>query len=1784
VYLVQHVNQILIMKNFLCPVSNRLFAASILAAAMWAAPLAHAQTVATLTDIGSSSPSPGSSDQYQLNSSQTSLTSYTQPPGLNYYFDNASPPGETFTTGSSTTGYTLNSVAVWTDGNSGSIPSGGQEYQLYIYSVSGSTAALAAYYDSANNFTFTDGDWLQWSGLSTVLLPNTQYAYTFHRVTAGWEALGYTNGDPYTGGQICEIPIGGGAIIFPTNTVYPVTSGYNAAFDVGLTPVPGSTPLYLMIYQQPANASVLSGLSASFNVNAVGVGNEALTYKWYTCSDLSYDNPTLVQSSTNSTYTIASTVSASFTNYYVVVSDGNSHSVTSSVATLTQLSYPFGTTAFYSPDAWVNDPSASNPGFTITGANTASPSYVETADIDYSQNMWGYSPLGTKITLTTPGTSAILTSQFTLAGDVVGSANIQFRLGLVYKGSSATDTGWAGTAIAMPNTGGTGLYLENIPNTSQFETGGSATIPGLSGTTFTSGSDAGTFALTLSVTYLGATSNLVCWTMQGLSGDAFVFAGRYTNTSATTECGFSFDTVGFLKASGVFTANSTANAVDFNNVLVIVGNFSDGAWTATGGGLWSGTGNWANGAVANGTGFIADFSRVDLAANSTVTLDASRNIAGLVFGATSGSTYNWILTNSGGNTLSLNNNGLVTVPTIAVTNNMATLNLPVISTNGLAKTGAGTLVLGGNNTIVGPLDLNGGELSFSSISNLPFSSSSGISSITFGGGALQWGGNNNTLDISSSALGLSISFAGNAGFDTGANNVTFANGFGDGGVGGFAKLGTGRLTLDGSVSYTGTTSISNGVLALGSSGSISSSTKIVVLSGATFDISALDGSGGLNLTANSFLSGAGTVIGDITDNSGVTIGAGYAATKAAGTLTINGNLSLVNGSTLTFGLANVTTPGQGINDLIAVSGTLDIANPITIDVTYIVNGTPAASGDYTLFTYGTLTAGSMANITAPAGFTLVNTGSAIELAIIHTPQNLTWVGDGTNNYWDTDTTEDWLDSGSAAYFFSGDSVTFNNSGSDVPYINIDQDVNPASVTVNASAQTYDFAGSGAITSGNLKVTSGTLILENNNTYSGPTVIGSSGLLQVGGPTEGGASGTLGTGAVTNNGALVFDLAVDYTLNTNIYGTGSINNIGTANSVTLSNNVVAGSMNVSNSGAVTILFGSNSFTEPTIVSAGSLRPGNAFALGTGSTVVSNGGQIYINYNVNITNPLTLAGTGVSSDGALRKGGNGTTILGSVITLAGDTQFQVDGGSILNITNTITGTVTNLYLGADAGGSGNIISPLNLGSATLTVQDAGTWSIAPNNNYTGGTVLNGSAATAMLVITSPSALGPISEFNAAYVTMNEGILGVSNNVTFNDGLSGFTINGTCGFDVSSGMTLTIANPITGSGTLTKSDSGTLVLSGSNPFSGTLNVDSDNNVNNDGVLEITSSSAIANVTGPIAIQNHAGGRSTFELNGASGPITVTQDFNPVNGHSPNVPVILSTAGNNTLSGNFTFGENSLFLIECDSDLLTLGSSDTTLTNTWSDPQTLTFQGNGNISVAGVITDGATVSASVAQLGNGTLTLEAVNTYSGSTTVTGGTLAGTGTIGGPVNIEAGGTLAPGSTSAPLGALTINNTLDLAGNTLVSVSGPHSSSRVLGLTGVTYGGTLTVTNVGGALAEGNTFQIFPVETPFTQNFTSISGNPGASLGYSFNPATGVLSVVSAINTNPPTIGYTYNASSGVLTLSWTTNSGWILQSNSVSLANTNDWFTVAGSSNVTTLSITNNRSSPAVFYRMVYP
>jgi autotransporter-associated beta strand protein len=1381
----------------------------------------------------------------------------------------------------------------------------------------------------------------------------------------------------------------------------------------------------------------------------------------------------------------------------------------------------------YAPTAWVNDTSSPNANYTVTEANTSHPTYQNTGA--ERNSLFGNSPIGATITLNKPGDTAILTAQVTLGGDASATGNVQYRLGMVYQGANAMDTGWGGYFVGNPTGGDRYIYMRNIPNTGIYASGSGATLGTSTDFVYAGGWGAATYDFMLSVTRLGEDSALVMWRLAGLAPNTYQWSGRYTNSSVSTRGGFSFDQIGFLGGSGIFNSASTDNVIAYTNVLVTVGSFGDGTWANDANDLWSVTNNWANGVAANGAGFIADFSQVNLAADRTVTLDSSRSIGPLHFGATSGSTNNWLLDAISGSTLTLDS-ARITTPSIAVSQNTATINLSLVSSNGLTKTGAGTLVLRGNNTFVGTLNLNDGALNFQSSANLQVSSDA-ISTINFGGGTLQWA-SGNTLDISSS--GIPINFGGTGGIDTGPNNVTFANSFGDGGVGGLTKLGTGTLTLNNSVSYTGTTTISNGVLALSGSSSISSSTNINIGPTGTLNVTGISG---LTLASAQTLRGSGTVNGNLTDTSSTVISPGGSGT--AGTLTVNGNLNLSGSGALYYDLTNSTAVGGGANDLIVVTGNLTLNSGTAVNLSFLA-GSPAP-GVYTIMQVSGLINGDPAITLVPptlgsrytVTFAANNSTSPkqVTMTITGSPQPLVWTG-ANGVQWDFSSIN-WSNtlSHASGAFSQGDYVTFDDSGNSSAPIDLATTLTPGSVVVNGTS-TYTLGSSSSLGSlaGAASLTkngSGTLILDTVNSYGGATVI-NGGTLQVGGPVSGGISGSLGIGPVTNNAALVFNRADDYTYANAIYGTGSITNIGSAGTVTLSGSISGSGLNMAGYG-VMVLSASNSYTGQTLVSSGSLHPRDSAALGASAagTVVQNGAQLYIDANIDILGEsLSLAGAGPATDGALRKGSGGTTTLGGVITLTADTRLQLDGGSTLNLTHAagINAPDINLTLGADAYARGNITGPLNLGSGSLTKEGGGTWTLAPTNTFTGKTVINGG----ILAISAKTALGPASTFISDYVTLNGGSLGVTTNVTFDDGLRGFTVNGTAGgFDVSAGLTLVVSNEITGAGTLTKSGSGTLVLRGTHRFSGTLNVDSGGNAVNDGIVRVASSAAIANVVSPIAIRNTQGGNSTVELDGSSGNIIVSQDIT-LNGRSPAVPAIVNVAGTNTLAGAITMGAGGgQYRIQSDSGLLTInGIMSFSITT----PETLTFQGNGNLSVNGPIEDGTAI-VSVAKNGDGVLTLAGTNSYSDSTiinggtlnlagsisgtgmvTVAGGILSGTGTINIPVTVQAAGSLSPGSS---IGALTINSSLTNLGSVVMEVAKSGSaltSDSIRGMSTIVYGGILKLVLSGDALAANDSFKLFYAGA-YQGTFASLvpaTPGPGLSWDTTSLATDGTLKVVGA--------------------------------------------------------------------------
>jgi autotransporter-associated beta strand protein len=205
--------------------------------------------------------------------------------------------------------------------------------------------------------------------------------------------------------------------------------------------------------------------------------------------------------------------------------------------------------------------------------------------------------------------------------------------------------------------------------------------------------------------------------------------------------------------------------------------------------------------------------------------------------------------------------------------------------------------------------------------------------------------------------------------------------------------------------------------------------------------------------------------------------------------------------------------------------------------------------------------------------------------------------------------------------------------------------------------------------------------------------------------------------------------------------------------------------------------------------------------------------------------------------------------------------------------------------------------------------------------------------------------------------------------------------------------------------------------------------------------------------------------------------------------------------------------------------------------------------------------------------LTLTGTNTYTGPTAVSNGTLIVNGVnSGSAVTVEAGATLGGSgfllaSVSFAQGSIATNNvgspltvsTLDMAGNATMNVATAAPLDPgvypLINYTTLTGAGQFTSLNVGGAgLASG------------------------ATAGVIFTNSTVALSVV---GTAPPPANITSTVNGSELVLDWPAGQGWLLQSNSVSVANPSSWYDVTGATPPYTNTI--NPVTPQVFYRLKY-
>jgi len=155
-------------------------------------------------------------------------------------------------------------------------------------------------------------------------------------------------------------------------------------------------------------------------------------------------------------------------------------------------------------------------------------------------------------------------------------------------------------------------------------------------------------------------------------------------------------------------------------------------------------------------------------------------------------------------------------PTAVVVNNSSkdltldSATYGLVGATSIVKSGTGTLSLLSNNIHTGGTTVSGGTLAFGPYAMGP----SGL--ITLDGGALRWEGSN-SLDLSSR---LVINANKTVNFDTNGNNVNFASVIGSSTNSSLVKSGAGTLTLNGANTYTGTTTINGGTLALASNGVI----------------------------------------------------------------------------------------------------------------------------------------------------------------------------------------------------------------------------------------------------------------------------------------------------------------------------------------------------------------------------------------------------------------------------------------------------------------------------------------------------------------------------------------------------------------------------------------------------------------------------------------------------------------------------------------------------------------------------------------------------------------------------------------------------------------------------------------------------------------------------------------------------------------------------------------------------------------------------------------------------
>jgi autotransporter-associated beta strand protein len=362
--------------------------------------------------------------------------------------------------------------------------------------------------------------------------------------------------------------------------------------------------------------------------------------------------------------------------------------------------------------------------------------------------------------------------------------------------------------------------------------------------------------------------------------------------------------------------------------------------------------------------------------------------------------------------------------------------------------------------------------------------------------------------------------------------------------------------------------------------------------------------------------------------------------------------------------------------------------------------------------------------------------------------------------------------------------------------------------------------------------------------------------------------------------------------------------------------------------------------------------------------------------------------------------------------------------------------------------------------------------------------------------------------------------------------------------------VAGVISGGGALVKNGSGTAAISVQQTFTGGVTI-------NAGTLDLTGGGG---ASGPVrgAVTVNTGGTlriSTGDGFGYNADSTVINPLNIVGGTVNVSSTANQTLGNATinLTGGSITGSASgnIDFFQGNSTLNTLASTNTaTISGVQLSPLrqgSTTFTVAAGTTASGIDLDissvlktagsGDATGAIFNKAGAGTMRLNATNTFAKPVSVNAGTLLVNGSLasGAPVTVQSGATLgglgvingavtnlgviAPGSLG--LGKLTISNSVNLAGGTVLmelskSAGGATTNDQLNTSIALACAGALVVTNAGtNAFALGDSFKIFNAPS-YSGNFSSTNLPPlNAPLLWNAGAlvSSGTISVVS-----PPVI------------------------------------------------------------------